>query len=123
MASSSSTSSTTSTSTVVGPTIVPSANGMIYAGCYLEPPTGRALSGYVISDVSMTVPRCVDTCRERGFVFAGLEYEQECWCGNALAEETEGPMTKEEEGRRCGMPCGGDRGTLCGGPRALSVYH
>jgi hypothetical protein len=66
---------------------------------------------------SMTPQKCIATCIEKGFKVAGLEYAEECYCGNALNNAAS--KTKESD---CNMPCKGDDDQLCGAGNRLSLY-
>uniref|UniRef100_W5MEU6 WSC domain containing 1 n=1 Tax=Lepisosteus oculatus TaxID=7918 RepID=W5MEU6_LEPOC len=50
-----------------------------------------------------------------GYLFAGLEYGAECYCGNRITS----PSTRDEE---CNLDCKGEKGSVCGGVGRLSVY-
>jgi hypothetical protein len=65
---------------------------------------------------NMTVEKCLDACSGAGFAYAGLEYAEECYCGQKA------PWTIAADGR-CSMTCKGDSSELCGGPDGLSVYQ
>ena len=67
----------------------------------------------------MTVPGCVAFCGGQGWGFAGLEYSQECWCGDAVVN---GAAKTGGDGS-CQMPCTGDVGTLCGGWAMIDIYQ
>lgn len=49
----------------------------------------------------MTVEKCLDACSGLGYVYAGLEYSQECYCSSALPAE-------EATDGRCNMVCNGE---------------
>ncbi|MGH0179191.1 UNVERIFIED_CONTAM: hypothetical protein FKN15_001116 [Acipenser sinensis] len=53
--------------------------------------------------------------KARGYLFAGLEYGAECYCGNRIAA----PKTREED---CNLDCKGEKGSVCGGVGRLSVF-
>ncbi|KAF2655101.1 copper radical oxidase [Lophiostoma macrostomum CBS 122681] len=50
-------------------------------------------------------------------MYAGVEYSQECWCGNAIAISSE-PAELDS----CDMPCKGNASEYCGGPNRLNIY-
>lgn len=50
-------------------------NAYDYAGCFTEATEGRALTGKVTYDDSMTNERCAATCQ--GFTWFGTEYGRE----------------------------------------------
>lgn len=88
-----------------------------YIGCYLDDTQSRALRGVSFFDYKkMTVFRCQDNCAERGYLYAGLEFGAECYCGHKI----QATNVSEAE---CDMECKGERGSLCGGANRLSVYR
>lgn len=100
---------------------LPSATGLpdgwAYKGCYIDPP-GRAMAGAPGGpSSSMTPQRCISTCIANGFKVAGLEYSEECFCGNALNNAAS--KTSESD---CNMPCAGDSNQMCGAGNRLSIY-
>ncbi|KAF5021880.1 hypothetical protein F66182_6071 [Fusarium sp. NRRL 66182] len=110
----------TSTTTAISPpspvaTDLP--GGWAYRGCYIDPP-GRAMAAAPGGPSrSMTPQRCIATCVENGFTVAGLEYAEECFCGNALNNAAS--RTAESQ---CNMPCAGDTSQMCGAGNRLSLY-
>ncbi|KAF8244032.1 WSC-domain-containing protein [Wilcoxina mikolae CBS 423.85] len=91
-----------------------SSKGWTYLGCAYDALNDRTLP-YRYATSTMTVPKCIDHCAARGYVIAGLEYAEECWCGNTIAQGKLGAM-------KCTMPCAGDASQFCGGPVKLAVY-
>ncbi|KAM9056308.1 sialate:O-sulfotransferase 2 isoform 1-T1 [Megaptera novaeangliae] len=88
-----------------------------YIGCYLDDTQSRALRGVSFFDYKkMTIFRCQDNCAERGYLYAGLEFGAECYCGHKI----QATNVSEAE---CDMDCKGERGSVCGGANRLSVYR
>jgi hypothetical protein len=85
-------------------------------GCYTEAATGRALTGKSSSGEDMSIGSCLDYCE--GFAYAGVEYGQECYCGNTLASSA-----VSADSNTCDMPCKGDAFSFCGGSRRLNLYR
>lgn len=52
----------------------------------------------------------------RGYMFAGLEFGAECYCGHKI----QAPNASESE---CNMECKGEKSNLCGGANRLSIYR
>ena len=51
----------------------------------------RYLPHFAYSDAEDNTPdKCIATCKDAGFDYAGLQFGKECWCGPKLA----GPPTK-----------------------------
>ena len=65
----------------------------------------------------MTIQKCIYLCGSNGYTYAGLEYHDECYCGN----EPEGGFVWTWQDR-CSASCSGDRRQDCGGSSALSIY-
>ncbi|NWX85950.1 WSCD2 protein, partial [Nothoprocta pentlandii] len=86
-----------------------------YVGCFEDSPRRRTLRGVSFFDYKkMTVFRCQDNCAERGYLYAGLEFGAECYCGHKIQA---GNVSEAE----CAMACKGERGTTCGGANRLSL--
>jgi len=105
------------------PTIVksvPSAESWETAGCWSDNVDARTLTTEVSVEggqYGLTVEKCVDQCINYGFIGAGLELGQQCWCGNS----TNGGH--EIDDSSCMMACSGDSTQNCGGPNALVFYY
>ncbi len=67
----------------------------------------------------MTVELCVSACASAGFLLAGVEYSQECWCDNTV--HSGGPAPDGNVG--CNMACKGNALETCGGSNRLNVYQ
>ncbi|CAM9955524.1 unnamed protein product, partial [Laminaria digitata] len=52
------------------------------------------------------------------YKYLGLQFSQECFCGDTYFSAEQGPIATEA----CFMPCSGDEHVVCGGPWANSVY-
>lgn len=68
----------------------------------------------------MTVELCQAACKAAGYVVVGLEYSQECWCGNAFVNG--GAYVGVDGANRCTMACRGNGKEWCGGGNRLSSY-
>lgn len=81
-----------------------------YVGCFKEYNPGRQLGQLAYADVKRnnTNDMCTSTCQGQGYIFAGTQYSQECWCGNAI------PLLKADEGN-CNFGCTGNGSQTCGG--------
>ncbi|XP_056392725.1 sialate:O-sulfotransferase 2 [Hyla sarda] len=88
-----------------------------YIGCYMDDTRQRALRGVSFFDYKkMTVFRCQDNCAERGYMYAGLEFGAECYCGHKIKALN----VSESE---CNMECKGEKSNFCGGVNRLSIYR
>jgi len=56
------------------------------------------------------------SCVIRGYLYAGLEFGAECYCGHKI----QAANVSESE---CNMECKGEKSNLCGGPNRLSIYR
>jgi hypothetical protein len=64
----------------------------------------------------MTIESCQAFCLAKNYGMAGVEYAQECYCGNALQNYAAPGQTG------CTMPCKGNQYEICGGPNRLNVF-
>lgn len=112
--------------TTIGAPILPYTNvksqGFKYLGCGPDfPGKPRTLPSNQLNDPEeMTVERCIDHCRTSGYTIAGVEYSQQCFCGNSI------PQDRAPDPKRmgnCNMPCTGDQTQICGGASLISLYQ
>lgn len=98
--------------------VSPLPAGWTLVGCLTEATTGRALNqDQYYDNVAMTEPKCMAYCQSKGYIYAGVEYYQECYCGNTLqAGSVTAPATD------CTTACTGDQNQKCGGPNRLDVF-
>ena len=68
----------------------------------------------------MTPKMCLDHCREFGYQGAGLEYGEECYCGDPENVEARGATLRPEI--ECNIVCPGNGSSICGGGARLSTY-
>ncbi|KAJ7591598.1 hypothetical protein C8J56DRAFT_1137522 [Mycena floridula] len=88
-----------------------------YAGCYVDNAFGRDFEVSEGGSPQNTVESCVATCDAANFTVAGMEFADECYCGNRLVN---GATLGDET--TCSMGCAGNASEACGGPNRLSVY-
>jgi len=92
-----------------------------FQGCLKEPNGGRVFPYQNIYTNNNTVDGCLNQCAAFGFPAAGMEYTNECWCGDITDVATNGGgMAPETD---CNMICSGDPIHLCGGPLRLQLYY
>ncbi|RVE68260.1 hypothetical protein OJAV_G00089480 [Oryzias javanicus] len=88
-----------------------------YIGCYIDNTQKRALRGVSFFDYKkMTVFRCQDNCAERGYMYAGLEFGAECYCGHKI-------QASNVSDSECNMECKGEKSNVCGGANRLSIFR
>lgn len=92
------------------------SHGWGYLGCAVDSLSSRVLPFKRKATKDMTIEKCVEHCSSFGYKVAGLEYTQECYCGNSI------DSGKFVADANCGMMCVGDAVQYCGGPQRLSVY-
>jgi len=63
----------------------------------------------------MTPSLCALLCTQKSSQYAGVQYSDECWCGNSFGSF--GTSTN------CNMACSGDATKNCGGPNANGIYQ
>ncbi|XP_070572868.1 sialate:O-sulfotransferase 2-like [Ptychodera flava] len=91
---------------------------VIYKGCLQDDRDAlkRTLQGMMWHDSkAMSVDACIRHCHRKNYMHAGLEFQSECWCSNAI-------KTAAANETGCSMPCPGNKEQICGGPLLLSVY-
>ncbi|KAJ7291038.1 glyoxal oxidase N-terminus-domain-containing protein [Mycena rebaudengoi] len=88
--------------------------------CITEASTGRALTGTDLTDKSMTVDKCVSLCENTGFKYAGLEFADECYCGNSISTANGGGVVVPSTD--CNMGCSGNSMQTCGAGFRLTLY-
>jgi len=63
----------------------------------------------------MTLDKCAAYCSK--YAFFGVEYGQECFCGNALLNNS-----RNQSASSCNVACPGNATELCGGGNRLNLY-
>lgn len=71
---------------------------------------------------NMTIDLCLQKCYN--YLWAGVEYGRECWCGNKLnlAGNKAATPGKNVTKTECNMLCSGDKNVYCGAGVRLSLY-
>ncbi|KFY34113.1 hypothetical protein V494_07045 [Pseudogymnoascus sp. VKM F-4513 (FW-928)] len=95
--------------------------GWTAGGCYVDSVAARSLpQGMAVAgNAAMTTELCLEACQAAGYKIAGLEYANQCYCGN---EFTAGGVPAPDGDAQCNMPCAGNAAEMCGGPDRLNVY-
>jgi hypothetical protein len=68
----------------------------------------------------MTPLMCLDKCASYGYAAAGLEYGEECYCGDPENVITSGAQIVADS--QCNIVCAGNGSAYCGGGSLLSTY-
>lgn len=69
---------------------------------------------------TMTANQCLNRCAQYGYMAAGLEYGQECYCGDPANIADRGATKRPET--ECNVLCAGNSSAYCGGGSRLSTY-
>ncbi len=85
-----------------------------YLGCFRDTPDFD-LDGFLERSPRNTPARCIATCAQKDFAYAGVQYGESCLCGNSYGRY--GAAT------HCDYPCTGDGALRCGGYNANGVYR
>ncbi|KAJ7058025.1 galactose oxidase [Mycena amicta] len=89
-----------------------------FLGCYTDNVGARTLTGATTTDTTnMTVENCIAFCDAKNFIFAGVEFMQECYCDDFI--ENSGAETDQSD---CDLPCTGNVSQACGGNSRLSIF-
>ena len=72
------------------------------------------LAGFTPLPFKVSREKCNELCL--GFAYAGVQYSEECFCGNSLPSEY---LIAETN---CNMKCAGNENQICGGVRAINVF-
>ena len=83
-------------------------------GCFKDA-GDRDLGGHHETRADLTPRRCVEICKSKGFSYAGVQYGEHCFCGNAYG--------KHGTANNCDVACAGDGSKTCGGGWANEIYH
>ncbi|KAF9051931.1 WSC domain-containing protein [Panaeolus papilionaceus] len=86
-------------------------------GCYQDSIYTRMLGFRYDVDGNNDAEACTAQCHNKGYLYAGLEYGTECWCGNSLAFEIPRPASE------CNFICPGDSSELCGAGSRIVIYE
>src|SRR5450432_3883553 len=110
-----------STPTPKGPFTCTNLPGYTYLGCYNET-NGRTLSALQnpIPSANNSVEACAKACR--AYTYFGVEYTQECYCGNVInpGAGLVAGTTPAQTG--CNMVCKANASEYCGGVNRLNMY-
>ncbi|KAF7327563.1 hypothetical protein MKEN_00335300 [Mycena kentingensis (nom. inval.)] len=88
-------------------------------GCFTDnvDGVGRSLTGASFANSGMTVETCISFCDSKSFIFAGVEFGQECYCDNFLQTGAANVSLSD-----CSMACSGNETETCGAGNRLNVF-
>jgi N-acetylneuraminic acid mutarotase len=99
---------------VATPSPAPAGGSLEYEGCWIDKAApSRALEHQAAGSFSMQA--CIDYCDGAGYLYAGIQYRKECWCGDTYDDHGSAPESE------CNLPCD-IGGGICGGTWRMSVY-
>jgi hypothetical protein len=85
-----------------------------YIGCFRDTNRPFDLDGSLTQGASNTPEQCIQTCRQKGFPYAGVQNGQSCLCGNTYG--------RYAQASNCNVKCTGNSAEICGGSYANGVY-
>ncbi|XP_075235447.1 uncharacterized protein LOC142332726 isoform X2 [Lycorma delicatula] len=100
-------------------TVVHNNQELQYIGCFIdEIETNRLLNGHQENLYHANTPHhCVELCYSLGYLYAGLQFSVQCFCGDRHPFSE----AKVVDGQ-CNMTCSGDKSEKCGSDWRLSIY-
>jgi hypothetical protein len=103
---------------------IPKANipeNWTYVGCVFDSVTAARPLPFKLVDQNNTVEKCITQCQKFGYPAAGVEYGEECYCGDVNDVLATGPTIRPDA--ECNMPCAGNASELCGTGGRLQTYY
>ncbi|KAF4635308.1 hypothetical protein G7Y89_g2796 [Cudoniella acicularis] len=88
-----------------------------YQGCYTDSPVRTLNAASYVSPTNMTDEYCIGFCNQEGYIYAGTEYSQECYCDNTINS-----ISTVAASTDCSMSCTGNSSETCGGSSRLSLF-
>ncbi|KAH0046468.1 hypothetical protein KCU78_g6, partial [Aureobasidium melanogenum] len=103
--------------------IPPNVGNFTYSGCWSDNVNGRALSGFAPNAPAngTTYESCASACL--GWEFFGVEYGNQCFCGNNVGNGAVLQASNNPDVNGCGMFCQGNSSEYCGGPNRMNVFQ
>ncbi|CCG81142.1 Predicted protein [Taphrina deformans PYCC 5710] len=91
-------------------------NGPNHLACYQDfwPVSRTVLNAVNTTSNGMTIEVCQAFCASQNYIYYGLEYQNQCYCGNQL------PFVLSN--LECDQSCFGNPAEACGGNNSLSTY-
>merc|ERR1712001_755089 len=86
--------------------------------CVRDSESPRLLPKYNATFPSLTPAKCIEACDDQGFLFAGVQFGHECWCGNDAP-----PQDRIVAMEQCNVSCSGDSALKCGAVWRMNVYR
>ncbi|KAF9419020.1 hypothetical protein HW555_004347 [Spodoptera exigua] len=90
-----------------------------HLGCYADQKKLRLLTGFYGNYANTNSPSsCLDICIQAGFMYAGVQYASECFCGENLPQASAAVAE-----HLCDMKCPGNVTQHCGGYFTMNIYE
>lgn len=89
-----------------------------HIGCFRDSSKKRLLSNYFKKLPNNSPAKCTDLCLQSGYLYAGVEYGTECFCGKTLP-----PDEYKLKDIMCNMECPQNTLEMCGGYFTIDVYN
>lgn len=105
---------------IQAPKPVETVDGWKYQGCITDNLNGQVFPWKLVNQTGNTPQWCLSQCQAYGFMAAGMEYGEECYCGDldgiANAQSQVAPESD------CNTACSGDPEAICGQGNRLTWY-
>ncbi|KAH8891648.1 glyoxal oxidase like protein [Thozetella sp. PMI_491] len=103
------------------PAPIPKIGDWTYQGCAQDNINDKHVFFWQIFYNNIMTPQmCLDTCAKYKYMAAGLEYGQECYCGDPANIAQAGSTFRPET--ECDVPCAGNASAICGGGSRMTTY-
>ncbi|KAH9882217.1 hypothetical protein J1614_001389 [Plenodomus biglobosus] len=107
---------------IQAPKPIQNVNGWEYQGCITEGDKNQKVFPWQLVNSTGNTPEwCLTRCQDFGYMAAGMEYGEECYCGDLEMIEKEGSNAVAES--ECNMACSGDPEAICGQGNRLTWYQ
>ncbi|KAL0953113.1 hypothetical protein HGRIS_004382 [Hohenbuehelia grisea] len=93
------------------------AGTFAFQGYYTDSTAARTLDASAAVPGGVTAASCANTCRAQGYIYAGVEFGNQCFCGNDI--NTSGALASATD---CRQACAADISQFCGGKNRLQLY-
>ena len=92
-----------------------------YKGCLMDDGNRRSLEYQSNFNTTNQASVCLKLCSDYGYNAAGMEYGEECWCGDkSQPVDADAEFMPEAD---CANPCPGNPQFMCGAGNRLSYYE
>lgn len=88
-------------------------------GCYKDDKKHRLLPSFYTNFKETNSPKkCIQMCLQSGFLYAGVQYSTECFCGSKIP-----PPDAKLPDPSCNMKCPAEPKSACGGFYTINIYE